>query len=380
MSYDIPYERVRLKGKTQPMLLGDNLVMSLGERHVKLSGFVDADAELVQGLMNGLSTELLGRLTAGDGRIIAFVRQLWQAGMLENGGQELPPDISPADAARFDRLLHHFAEFEDPATDRYEYLRRLRNSRVAVVGLGGMGSWVLYNLACSGVGTLVLVDPDVVEASNLSRAILYTESDVGRPKAVAAAAALTRFAPRTTVQPIVRAVTGADALAEMLPPVDLVVGLADQPLWLIREWIARAGARLRTPVLQANGGMVGPFQLPSGSSCAMCVWAHTVDRHPGFPAVVAAQRRIPRRTSGAVSAWPSFTSGVVAMEALRYLAGYRMPMTVNAVWEARLTDFTAAVRPLERHPACVVCSEASSGSGTDSSDRLEGSLTVRGGG
>ena len=62
-----------------------------------------------------------------------------------------------------------------------------------ILGVGGLGSWASYALACCGVGELVLLDGDLVEESNFNRQILYRERDVGRPKAEAAADALAEF-------------------------------------------------------------------------------------------------------------------------------------------------------------------------------------------
>ena len=62
-----------------------------------------------------------------------------------------------------------------------------------MLGVGGLGSWAAYALACCGVGELVLVDGDRVELSNFNRQMLYRERDIGRVKAEAAAEALAEF-------------------------------------------------------------------------------------------------------------------------------------------------------------------------------------------
>ncbi len=347
---------VRLKAKTTPMVLDRTLVLSLGQRRVRLPNITDQDVTLLRALIDGVGAQALRDLTI-DSRTTAFIRALETQGMLEHETSRPPSDIADADLARFDRLVHFFAEFETDEVTRYDFLRRLLRARVAVIGVGGMGSWVAFNLACCGVGSLVLVDPDEVEASNLNRAILFAESDVGRLKVGAGAETLKRFAPRVDVRTEAKLITGAEDVVAAVAGCDLIVGCADQPLWRIRHWIAQAARRLNVAVLQANGGSVGPLQLPDGqSSCTMCVWAATVERHPQFPSVVAAQRLLPRRTSGAVSPGPSFSSAVVTMEALRYLAGYTRPMTVDAVWEADLTTFASQVRPRPPHPRCPVCS------------------------
>ena len=64
--------------------------------------------------------------------------------------------------------------------------KRLKNAKVLVVGAGGLGSPALLYLAAAGVGTLGIIDFDVVDESNLQRQIIHGQSDVGKPKAVSA--------------------------------------------------------------------------------------------------------------------------------------------------------------------------------------------------
>ena len=72
---------------------------------------------------------------------------------------------------------------------------RLAASRVVVVGAGGLGSPVLQYLAAAGVGTLGIIDDDVVEASNLQRQVLHSVADVGRAKTASATDVLRGLAP-----------------------------------------------------------------------------------------------------------------------------------------------------------------------------------------
>ena len=85
-------------------------------------------------------------------------------------------DFSKQELARYAR---HFAlpDFG------IEGQRRLKNSSVLVIGAGGLGSPMLLYLAAAGVGRIGIVDPDVVDMSNLQRQVLYTVADIGKPKA-----------------------------------------------------------------------------------------------------------------------------------------------------------------------------------------------------
>ncbi len=77
---------------------------------------------------------------------------------------------------------------------------RLRNSKVAIFGLGGLGNFVSAELALAGIGKMLLVDKDKVEVENLNRQFLFTEKDVGRPKVEVAKERLKELNPEVYVE------------------------------------------------------------------------------------------------------------------------------------------------------------------------------------
>ncbi|NUP52205.1 MAG: ThiF family adenylyltransferase, partial [Catenulispora sp.] len=91
----------------------------------------------------------------------------------------------------------------------------LAAATVVVAGVGALGNEVARILAMSGVGRLILTDPDTIETSNLSRAVLFRAGDVGRPKASTAAAALRELAPWTVVDARDRSLAAGVGLAEL---------------------------------------------------------------------------------------------------------------------------------------------------------------------
>ena len=104
--------------------------------------------------------------------------------------------------------------------------RRLRNARVAVVGAGGLGSPALTYLAAAGVGTIGIVDFDVVEISNLQRQTIHGVADLGRPKTVSAAAAIAQINPLVSVVQHPLRLSADNALAT-LAGYDLVIDGTD---------------------------------------------------------------------------------------------------------------------------------------------------------
>ncbi|MET0973945.1 MAG: ThiF family adenylyltransferase, partial [Thermoleophilaceae bacterium] len=148
---------------------------------------------------------------------------------------------------RYDRQLRYFGDLAPATVARGDYQRRLAAARVVVLGLGGLGGWTAYALACSGIGTLVAVDGDVVEWSNMNRQILYRETDVGAGKAEAAARALRAFNSDIVVEPITRMLRSQADIEAVVAGADFVVDAADTPVHEIERWVNAACFAQRVP-------------------------------------------------------------------------------------------------------------------------------------
>ncbi len=142
---------------------------------------------------------------------------------------------------------------------------RLKAARVLVVGCGGLGCPVLQYLAAAGVGTLGLLDFDVVDESNLQRQVLYTTADVGRPKALAAAARLGAQNPLVSLVPHQNVLTTANALA-LLAGYDLVVDCSDNfaTRYLVNDACVVLGKPLVYGAIFKFDGQVAVFNYQNG--------------------------------------------------------------------------------------------------------------------
>lgn len=118
----------------------------------------------------------------------------------------------------------------------------LSQARVLIVGVGGLGSPIALYLAGAGVGYLGLVDDDCVSLSNLQRQILYTEQEVGQPKALCAARRLCQLNSSITIHPYPQRLT-AETIDEILCQYDLVVDGCDNfaTRFLINDHCAKRG-------------------------------------------------------------------------------------------------------------------------------------------
>jgi molybdopterin/thiamine biosynthesis adenylyltransferase len=162
--------------------------------------------------------------------------------------------------------------------DRYGRLRliswwrqdRLNKACVMVAGAGALGNEVVKNLALLGLGTILLVDLDLVEPSNLSRSVLFREADGGQPKSEAAARRARELNPEITIIPLHGNLI-TDIGLGVFADVDLVIGCLDNRE--ARLWVNRQCWKTGTPWIDAGiqeiQGVVKVF-VPPDSACYEC--------------------------------------------------------------------------------------------------------------
>lgn len=137
---------------------------------------------------------------------------------------------------------------------------RLNRASVAVVGAGGLGSYVLMSLVGAGVGRVIIVDDDIVELSNLHRQPLFKTADVGEPKAEAARRALSAYNDDTRLCARVETLNPGNA-DSLVASVDLVVDAADSlaVTYVLSDVCQRGGKVLVTASVLEQRGYVGAF-------------------------------------------------------------------------------------------------------------------------
>lgn len=147
---------------------------------------------------------------------------------------------------------------------------KLRQSKVLVVGAGGLGSPVLTYLTEAGVGNITLVDSDIVTESNLNRQFLYTTSDIGREKALCATEKLGALNPDVSVSPLKMRVDKENA-GEIILGADVVVDCVDS----VETRLIVNAACLKQGIPLVEGGVDGFYGfvmcIRRESACLRCV-------------------------------------------------------------------------------------------------------------
>jgi adenylyltransferase/sulfurtransferase len=256
-------------------------------------------------------------------------------------GEDLPGGaaLTPAELQRYSRHL-------SLAEVGREGQEKLKRSSVAIVGAGGLGSPIGQYLAAAGVGTLGIVDFDVIEASNLQRQVLFATSDVGRTKVSTAAARLRDLNPHVRIVEHEGRLTSENAL-EVLAPYDVVIDGTDN--FPTRYLVSDACVLLGKPYVYGSilrfEGQVSVFDARTGP-CYRCLF-----REPPPPGLVPSCAE-----GGVLGVLPGIIGSLQALETLKLLLGRGESLVGRLVLFDALS-FRWRELKLRKSPDCPVCGD-----------------------
>lgn len=223
---------------------------------------------------------------------------------------------------------------------------RLYNSKVLIIGAGGLGAPAALYLAAAGVGTLAIVDGDKVDLSNLQRQVIHHTTDVGTLKVESAAAKMRAINPDVTVRTH-HALVMAENINDLIRGYDFVIDGTDNfaAKFLINDACVLAG------IPYSHGGILrfsGQTMtvLPGQSACYRCVFG----KPPPTGAVPTCSQ------AGVLGAIAGMLGTIQATEALKYVTGTgKMLSDALLTFDALEMNFRKV--KLKRNPQCPVCGE-----------------------
>jgi molybdopterin/thiamine biosynthesis adenylyltransferase len=193
--------------------------------------------------------------------------------------------------------------------------RKLAKSKVAVIGVGGLGTVSSLYLALAGIGHLRLIDQDTIETPNLHRQILYSRGDLHYPKVEVAAERLERFNPLIEAEAVSENVNAGN-VEKLLSGMDCVVDGLDN--MLTRYLVNRACVKLHIPyVFGAAIGIEGNLAVfaPPETGCLECLMPNLSDTD-----------LLTCDTRGVIGATPGIIGAMQALEAVKILTGIGSPL------------------------------------------------------
>jgi len=223
---------------------------------------------------------------------------------------------------------------------------KMLNAKVLLLGAGGLGAPTALYLAAAGIGTIGLVDDDVVDASNLQRQVIHNTERIGVPKTTSARLTIEALNPDVeVVEHQLR--LNADNILELIEPYDVIVDGADN--FPTRYLLNDASVRLRKPVVSASilsfDGQISTF-VPFEGPCYRCL----------YPTPPPAELAPSCSANGVLGVMAGTMGTLQANEVLKLVIGIGEPLIGRLLlYEALGTRFTEL--KVRRDPECPICGE-----------------------
>ncbi|HIE64646.1 MAG: molybdopterin-synthase adenylyltransferase MoeB [Nitrospira sp.] len=222
--------------------------------------------------------------------------------------------------------------------------KKIGAARVLIVGAGGLGSPIALYLAAAGVGTIGIIDPDVVDLSNLHRQVIHHTADLDRPKVTSAQEKIAALNPDVKVIPHVEYLNAKNAL-DLFGDYDYIIdGTDNLP---VKFLINDAAFFAKKPFI--HGGILR-FEgqlftiLPAESACYRCIFPEP----PPTGIVPTCQE------GGVLGALAGLIGTLQATEVLKLILGIGLPLTNRILsYDALRTVFREI--PIRKNPGCPLC-------------------------
>ena len=227
--------------------------------------------------------------------------------------------------------------------------KKLLSGRVLVIGAGGLGAPLLLYLAAAGVGTLGVVDDDVVDLSNLQRQVIHTTQNIGAPKVESAAKAVEAINPGVNFQPHHARVT-CDNILAIIEEYDIIADGSDnfETRFLVNDACHLAGKTLVSGAILRFEGQISTFKSYMGSDypCYRCLY-----REPPPADMVPSCAE-----GGVLGALAGTVGSIQGTEVLKEIMGIGTSMSGNLVlYDALEAEFRKI--SLKRDADCPLCGE-----------------------
>ncbi|HOP47585.1 MAG TPA: HesA/MoeB/ThiF family protein [Desulfobacteraceae bacterium] len=215
---------------------------------------------------------------------------------------------------------------------------RLKKAKVLIAGSGGLGSPVSFYLAAAGIGTIRIVDYDVVDISNLNRQILHWDGDIGRKKVDSAFDKLSRLNPSINIDTVNDRID-KDNLSKVVEGCDMIVDAMDN--FQTRYLLNRVAIKRKIPFFY---GAVRGFEgramtvIPDKTACLMCMYKGPV----------------PEEKSPVMGVAPAVIGAIQATEVIKYITGVGQ-LLENRILHFDGLDMTFKEFKINRNPQCIHC-------------------------
>jgi len=221
--------------------------------------------------------------------------------------------------------------------------QRLLDSRIVIIGMGGLGAPAAMYLAAAGVGHITIVDFDSVDLTNLQRQIIHTTSDIGRPKVLSAQETLSQLNPEIEIKTVDKNLD-IQELSKLVAGMHAILDCTDnfETRFIINRAAAMNGVPLVSGAVVRMEGQVTVFDPANGGACYRCLY----DETGGVPETCS--------ENGILAPAAGLVGSIQATETMKVLLGLGKSLVGRLLLiDAKNMEFRE-IR-IRKDPACPVC-------------------------
>lgn len=284
-----------------------------------------------------------------------FVSFLQEKGLLSN---VIVDELN--DYKKFRRPIHFIEDYSRSKDHLKKMWEHIQASKVVIIGLGAVGTWVAINLVQSGVKNLVLIDNDTIDTTNLHRQYGYYEKDVGRKKGVVLSEKLKRINSDIKVEVILDYLDGNLLEKTNLSDSDLIINCADQPnVDTTSLWVGEYCMKYKIPHIVGGGynmhlSLIGQTVIPFESACIKC-FEEKLKKINNIELNSIKKLVVKNRKIGSFGPMCSIIASFIGIEAIKVLTRSIEPANINRRGEFNIYTMDMTYTDFPRIKNCIWC-------------------------
>ncbi|WP_231589592.1 HesA/MoeB/ThiF family protein [Bacillus sp. FJAT-27916] len=257
-----------------------------------------------------------------------------------------------------DRQINFLSQYTNEDVTKTDIQDYLKKSHVVILGCGGVGSWIAYNLAQSGVGTLTLIDNDVVELSNLNRQALYFSEDIDKYKVEVLMEKLKKINPELSINIFKTYINDVSDLNIIPLPANLLINCADKPnsyetgMIVTRYACKNKMTNMNGIGYRGNVCRLGNTTIPGETMCWNCINQNNEWELKDLEQVKFGNHH---SSAGSIASISSLIGSIHSLEALKILIPTAKPSLINGIGEIDISNLKIEFTLEKQTKDCKVC-------------------------
>ncbi|WP_107923128.1 ThiF family adenylyltransferase [Lysinibacillus parviboronicapiens] len=352
-----------------PIILIDEQTIQIGDEPNNAFEINDPDGIVTKliPLLNGeLNTEqifdLINEPSLNFSDFKNIIETLDEIGLITDCSFESSEELNEWQHIRYNNNLKFFNIFSNTRQNSVFYQKKLIDTKVLVLGMGGLGSNLLMQLSGLGVGNIKFLDCDEVELKNLNRQVLYSEKYIGHRKTKVGFDRLSDFNTSINYEVVDKRINSPEDLENVITEdIDFVFCAADNPPMVINSWVNEICIKNNVPFLSGGVGLTcGSFYsiIPSVTPCLECYYSFIKNQ---YSQVLEAYENSNIDYNAAILPNISMLASMITTEFLRIHLQIAEPISLGK--KAIINFLTSEItfeNPWVKNDLCRICSKEQS--------------------